>query len=384
MADPLFLGLISGTSADGIDAALVAFAGNPSATSKPRVVATATTPYAPALREGILALAHGGAAITLDELGRLDIEIGAAFAAAAQSLLAGAGIEPAAVRAIGSHGQTVRHRPDASPPFTLQLGDPATIAERTGIVTIADFRRADVAAGGEGAPLLPALHAAVLADPLGTRAVLNLGGIANLTILAPGRDVIGFDTGPANGLLDAWAARHLHRPFDAEGAWARSGRADVHLLARLLDEPYFTRPPPKSTGREVFNLDWLDARLPPGIAPADVQATLLILSARSIARALQRQAPDVQDVLACGGGVHNVTLMDTLRAELALAFAGRDPPALATTAGFGLDPDFVEAIGFAWLARSRLAGTPGNLPSVTGARGPRVLGAVHAAPPVGA
>jgi anhydro-N-acetylmuramic acid kinase len=362
---PLYLGLISGTSADGIDAALVRF--------EPRleVVSARTYPYPPHLRERIVALAANRASMALDDYGRLDVEIGTCFADAANTLLRDAAIDARDVAAIGSHGQTVCHRPGGTHAFTLQIGDPSAIAERTGIVTVADFRRADVAAGGQGAPLLPALHAATFSDARTPRAVLNLGGIANATLLRPGMDVIGFDTGPANCLLDAWAARHLGMARDENGAWAASGKVRDDLLAACLQEPYFGAPPPKSTGREHFNLDWLDARAPAGIAAADVQATLLALSARSIADALR--ASGVQEVYACGGGVHNTALMAALRAELPdLRFD--------TTAALGLDPDFVEAAGFAWLARARIDGLPGNLPSVTGARGPRVLGAIYLAP----
>jgi anhydro-N-acetylmuramic acid kinase len=363
---PLYLGLISGTSADGIDAALVRF--------EPHleVVAARTDPYAKALHGRVLALATRGAVLALDDLGQLDVELGAAFADSALSLLHEAGIHPNAVVAIGSHGQTVCHHPSGACPFTLQIGDPNVIAERTGITTIADFRRADVAAAGQGAPLLPALHAAVFANPEIPRAILNLGGIANVTVLAPGREVLGFDTGPANCLLDAWAARHLGTSRDEGGAWARSGNVDHELLARWLSDPYFTAAPPKSTGREVFNLDWLDPQLPAGIAPVDVQATLLRRSARSIADAIRAHGSGAREVYVCGGGVHNSALMEALREEC---------PDLRvdTTAALGLDPDYVEAVGFAWLARARLANLPGNLPSVTGARGPRILGAIYSA-----
>ena len=360
----LFLGLISGTSADGIDAALVRFA------ACPEIVAARTIAYPAASRERVIALATSRAAIALDDYGRLDVEIGEHFASAALALLRVAGVDPAMVTAIGSHGQTVCHRPGGEHPFTLQIGDPSVIAERTGILTVADFRRADIAAGGQGAPLLPALHAAVFADPALPRAILNLGGIANLSVLALDHDVLGFDTGPANCLLDAWAARHLGAARDDGGTWARSGRVDADLLAHLLGDPYFAATPPKSTGREVFNLAWLDARLLTAAAPADVQATLLRLSARTIADAVRGYGRGAREVYACGGGVHNTALMDALREEL---------PQLRveTTAALGFDPDFVEAAGFAWLARARLAGEPGNLPSVTGARGPRVLGGVY-------
>ncbi|HJP97712.1 MAG TPA: anhydro-N-acetylmuramic acid kinase [Rhodanobacteraceae bacterium] len=361
----LYLGLISGTSADGIDAALVRFV------PRLEVVAARTFAYPDELRARILALARHRAEISLENLGRLDQEIGERFAAAASALLREAGVPPGEVEAIGSHGQTACHRPEGPHPFTLQLGDPNVIVERTGIVTVADFRRADVAAGGQGAPLLPALHASVLADAATPRAILNLGGIANLTLLAPDEPVIGFDTGPANCLLDAWSLRARGAPRDEGGAWARSGRADEALLSRLLEDPYFAAAPPKSTGREYFNLDWLDARLPARLDAADVQATLLRLSACSIAGALRANAPDTREVYACGGGVHNTALMDALRNELSGS-------RLETTAARGLDPDFVEAAGFAWLARARLQGLPGNLPSVTGARGPRALGAVYA------
>ena len=379
MAEPgHFLGLISGTSADGIDAVVCAFADAGAVTAPPaptgaiRILAARTYPYPADVRERVLALARSRASITLDDYGQLDVQIGECFAAAALALLGESGIDPAQVTALGSHGQTICHRPGGTHPFTLQIGDASVIAERTGITTVADFRRADVAAGGQAAPLLPALHAAVLSDPAIPRAILNLGGIGNLTLLVPGRDVIGFDTGPANCLLDAWALCQRGQARDDGGAWARSGRVDHGLLARCLDDPYFAAAPPKSTGREVFNLDWLEAHKPDALAAADVQATLLALSARTIADALRTNAPEVRELYACGGGVHNGALMDALRAELA-------DVRVDSTAALGLDPDFVEAAGFAWLARARLAGIPGNLPSVTGARGPRVLGAIYPA-----
>jgi anhydro-N-acetylmuramic acid kinase len=368
-APSLYLGLISGTSADGIDAALVSFE-----QEQPRLLAARTHPWPAALREQILAVAQGETAIDLDAFGRLDIALGHGFADAALALLRESGTPATAVRAIGSHGQTLRHRPTGEHAFTLQLGDPATIAERCGIDVVADFRRADVAAGGQGAPLLPVVHAMLLAHPGHTRVVLNLGGIANITVLGADGSVIGFDTGPANGLLDAWCLRHRGETFDRDGAFAASGKIDHMLLDALLADPYFALAPPKSTGREHFHLDWLVAH--PRVAtltPADVQATLLELSARSVAEAITRHAPDAEDVLACGGGVHNGTLMRRL-AELL------SPRTLASTAAFGIDPDFLEATAFAWLARQRLLGLPGNLPAVTGARGPRQLGAIHAAP----
>jgi anhydro-N-acetylmuramic acid kinase len=363
------LGLISGTSADGVDAALVDADG--------RLRLGRTYAWTPALRERLLALGQGGDAHSLDDIGTLDVQVAEAFATAALALLAEARVEPGAVRAIGSHGQTVRHRPqgaarDGAYPFTWQLGDPHLIAERCGITTVADFRRRDVAAGGQGAPLVPAFHAAALHDAGEDRAVLNLGGIANFTLLPAAGPVRGFDTGPANALLDAWCARHTGVAFDAGGAFAASGRVDDALLARLRAEPWFALAPPKSSGREHFHLDWLQAQLAGGERVEDVQATLLELSAATIAEALHATQPGTRRVLACGGGVHNPVLMQRIAARL-------PGSVLESTAAHGLDPDFVEAMAFAWLARETLAGRPGNLPAVTGARGLRILGAIHPA-----
>ena len=364
----LYLGLISGTSADGIDVALCSF--DPA----PVLHAAATVRYPDALRQRILDLAQGDGRIALDELGTLDVEIARAFAVAALQLLQQHGLDASAVAALGSHGQTVRHRPDGDAPYTLQLGDPNVIAEATGITTVADFRRRDMAAGGQGAPLAPAFHAAMLGHSGTTRVVVNLGGIANITVL-PGdvaKPIIGFDTGPANCLLDAWAEVHLGQPFDRDGAFATSGHVDSGLLARCLTDPYFELPPPKSTGREVFHASWLQRHLAAAtIAPADVQATLLALSARTVAAAIRRHAPDARDVLVCGGGVHNPALLAALAAELA-------PLPVRSVAARGIDPDFVEAMLFAWLARERLAGRPvADVARVTGARAARVLGAVY-------
>ena len=367
-----YLGLMSGTSADGIDAALVRFAGGAD-TGTPlqaEVLAARTLPWDPAIRPRLVALGQGGALESLDELGTLDAQVGEAFAQAALAVLGEAGLAPDAVAAIGSHGQTVRHRPAQAYAFTLQIGDAARIAERTGITTVADFRRRDVAAGGQGAPLLPALHRALLHDPGEHRAVLNLGGIANLTLLPATGDVRGFDTGPANALMDVWCHEHTGRPYDADGAWGASGSVDDALLSRLLDDAWFAAPPPKSSGREQFHRDWLATRLRGGESAADVQATLRALTARTVADALRATQPLTQRVLVCGGGAHNPPLLQALREAL----PGVE---VASTAAHGLDPDHVEAMGFAWLARETLAGRPGNLPAVTGAAGPRVLGAIH-------
>ncbi|MBS0432750.1 MAG: anhydro-N-acetylmuramic acid kinase [Proteobacteria bacterium] len=366
-AQTLYLGLISGTSADGIDAALASFE------PAPHLHAALTHPYPPALRARILELAQGDGVTSLDEIGALDARIGACFADAAQALLERARIEPARVAALGSHGQTLRHRPGAEPRFTMQLGDPNVLAERTRIVTVADFRRADLAAGGQAAPLLPIFHRALFARSGETLGVLNLGGIANLTVLCAEGSVLGFDIGPGNGLLDAWCALHTGEAFDRDGAFASRGRIARSLLDRLLDDDYFRAPPPKSTGREHFHLDWLRSRASGSVLPPaeDVQATLLALTARSVADAVQRWAMDAREILVCGGGVHNPLLMRALRDALA-------PRRVRSTAESGVDPDYLEAMAFAWLARERLAGRPGNLPAVTGAAGARVLGGVYA------
>lgn len=368
-ASQYYLGLISGTSADGIDAALVRFDGGETSPLQAELIAARTLPWQPDVRARLVWLGQGGALDSLDELGELDAQVGEAFADAALALLGEAGIPPSQVAAIGSHGQTVRHRPYVAHPFSLQIGDASRIVERTGITTIADFRRRDIAAGGHGAPLLPALHHALLHDPGEHRAVLNLGGIANLTLLPASGAVRGFDTGPANALMDLWCHEHSGRPFDEAGAWGATGQADAALLERLLGDPWFAQPPPKSSGREHFQRSWLAPHLGEELA-VDVQATLRELTARTIADALRASQPDTCRLLVCGGGVHNPVLMEALRQAM-------PDLVLASTAEFGLDPDHVEAMGFAWLARQTLHGEAGNLPSVTGAAGPRILGAIH-------
>ncbi len=365
-----YIGLMSGTSMDGIDGVLVDLSTLPG-----HVLATCHATYPPALRERLLVLAQAPQA-PFSELLSLDVAVGRHFAEAAVQVLESAGLTAADVRAIGSHGQTIRHLPGQSPGSSLQIGDPNIIAERSGITTVADFRRRDMAAGGEGAPLVPAFHAAAFAGDA-CRAVLNIGGIANLTVLNPGGEVLGFDTGPGNLLMDAWAQRHGHGPMDRDGAWAAGGRVDQRLLTRLMDDPYFLRPPPKSTGREHFNLPWLEKRLQ-GLDPPpparDVQATLCELTATSIHDALCRHAAQgrelPRELLVCGGGVHNDHLMARLKGLL---------PAqqIRSTVDVGLDPDLVEAVAFAWLARETLAGRAGNLPAVTGARRAVVLGGIY-------
>jgi anhydro-N-acetylmuramic acid kinase len=364
----LYLGLISGTSMDCIDAALLEVG-----TAGMRLVAAAGYEWPDALRGRLRRAAEDYERIGLTEYGNLDTTTGEEFARAALRLLASAGVAPTQVRAIGSHGQTVLHHPQGRAPFTLQIGDPNVIAERVGIDVVADFRRRDIAAGGQGAPLMPAFHAAAFAGVAETRAVVNIGGIANLTLLPAAGDVVGFDTGPGNCLLDSWARRHLNQPCDLGGAWARSGQVDQPLLATLLEEPYFSRAAPKSTGRETFSDLWLERALGGAVrAPADVQATLSELTARSIAGALLGRDGTVRRLFVCGGGAFNEDLMRRLQ----LALPGTQ---VRTTAECGIAPEHVEAAGFAWLAHRCMEGLAGNLPSVTGARHPVPLGSLYRA-----
>jgi anhydro-N-acetylmuramic acid kinase len=362
-----FIGLISGTSLDGIDAALVDFS-----TGSPRLHSALHSPYSGPLLSELRSLCLPGNN-EIDRLGELDRQVGLAFAEAAERLLSQAGLEADRIVAIGSHGQTVRHRPANNHPFSLQIGDPNTLAEHTGITTIADFRRRDIAAGGEGAPLVPAFHQALFQTPQQPKVVLNLGGIANITCLPPADagPVIGYDTGPANTLLDAWIARHRGQAFDTEGRWAASGQLNESLLEELLEEPFFDLPSPKSTGTEYFNLAWLEQHLPSTPpAPEDVQRTLAELTARSVADAIRREGYQRDEVLVCGGGTHNRFLLDLLQRQLPEA-------TVASVANYGLDPDWIEAMAFAWLARQTLAGLAGNLPSVTGASRAVPLGAIY-------
>jgi anhydro-N-acetylmuramic acid kinase len=358
----LFAGLMSGTSLDGVDAVLADFSAMP-----PKVLAHVHHAFNAALRAELLALNSPGAD-ELDRAARCANELARRYAAAVREVLAKSQVEPAALRAVGCHGQTVRHRPDRG--YTVQLGNAALLAELCGARVVADFRSRDIAAGGQGAPLAPAFHAAVLAGSAEPRAVLNLGGIANLTWLPAAGEVTGFDTGPGNCLMDLWAGLHLGRPLDAEGAWAAGARPSAALLENLLAEPYFARRPPKSTGRDLFNEAWLRARLPAGAEPRAVQATLLELTARSIADALARDCAGARRLIVCGGGVHNRALMARLAALLA-------PVPVESSAAHGIDPGLVEPLAFAWLAKAALEGEPASLASVTGAQGARVLGAIY-------
>jgi anhydro-N-acetylmuramic acid kinase len=367
-AASLYVGLMTGTSADGVDACLASFPA-----SGPVELAHVQQPFADELRERILAACRADA--TLADAATLDVELADASAGAVTELLARASVAASDVRAIGSHGQTVLHRPQGPARTSIQLGDPHRIAVLTGIDTCADFRRADLAAGGQGAPLAPAFHARVFASADERRAVLNLGGIANVTLLRPGAPVLGFDTGPANVLLDAWIGRQRGERFDADGQWAASGRVNTELLERMCAEPWFQRAPPKSTGRELFRSGWLDrhlAAMSTGPAPEDVQATLAELTARTVAEGI-RYGGAIDRVLVCGGGAHNTDLLARLERHL-------DGPTVQTTAVYGIEPGHVEPMAFAWLAHQRIEDQPGNCPSVTGADRELVLGSLIRAP----
>lgn len=364
-----YIGLMSGTSLDGIDAVHVMI-DDTSITH----LAARTAPIPPELRQQTLELIASAHTANLDRLGMLDKQLGELFAQTALELLATTGKTPDTIHAIGSHGQTLWHRPDVTHPFTLQIGDPNRIAEITGITTVADFRRRDMAAGGQGAPLVPAFHRICLHSANEDRVVLNLGGMANISLLPSDTesDTVGFDTGPGNVLLDLHAHRHLGHPYDRDGQWGASGSVAPNLLAQMLADPYFAAPPPKSTGREYFNEVWLKKHLSSHaeLAPADIQATLTELTARSVVDAVRTHGARCDRMLVCGGGVHNRHLMGRLSALLA-------PSVVESTEACGIAPDWVEATAFAWLAERTLSGLPGNLPSVTGARHPVILGAIY-------
>jgi len=367
-----YIGLMSGTSMDGADGVLVDFSG-----AHPVVLAAAHAPFPPALREAFGALQQPGD----DEIHREALAangLARVYAECVAELLRVADVAPEHVTAIGAHGQTIRHRPGLydGTGYTRQTQHPALLAELTDIDVVADFRSRDIAAGGQGAPLVPAVHAALFGARDETRVVCNIGGISNISILPAahsGRPVTGFDCGPGNALLDHWVQQHRSQPFDDRGAWGASGSVDPDLLSRLLAEPYFGAPPPKSTGRDLFHPEWLQAvlnGLARQIAPADVQATLATLTATAIAQDVRTHAGNARRLIVCGGGARNDYLMATL---------GRLLPGITvqTTEDFGVPVSQVEAIAFAWLARQCVRRAPGNVPTVTGAAGPRVLGAIY-------
>lgn len=364
MKNAYYIGVMSGTSLDGIDVVLADFN-----SSSPSLLHTFYLPYSRELRDRLLDLHHSGN----DELHRaamLGNELARHYAEAVVGLLEKNEIERRNVAAIGCHGQTVRHCPQTDRGYTIQLCNSALLVELTGITVVSDFRSRDIAAGGQGAPLVPAFHRALFRDPQTHRVIVNIGGISNLTSLAPDGEVSGFDCGPGNIMMDAWCLRHTAKPYDEDGAWAESGKVIPGLLERLLALPFFSLPPPKSTGREIFNLAVLESCLSGDEKPVDVQATLLQLTVSGVAESVLAYFPSAAEVYLCGGGAHNRTLV----AQLRIALPGK---AVELTDRLGVDADWLEAFAFAWLAKQAILGIPGSLPAVTGASGTRVLGAVY-------
>ena len=361
-----YVGLMSGTSMDGIDAALVSF-GDASVA----IHATHSELYPQDLQDALLIAIREPLDLELDTSGELDRRVGECFRDAALAVIDKSKVSRQEIVAIGSHGQTLRHQPNAVEPFSLQIGDAKIIAAGTGTTTVANFREADIAVGGQGAPLVPPFHQWLFGSGDGDRVIVNMGGIANITALpASGSDILGFDTGPGNGLMDAWISQHQGKPYDQEGAWAASGSVVESLLSEFQSDPYFKLRPPKSTGFEYFNPIWLQSFDIDRFAAADVQATLCELSATTIATAIDQSTSDAENVFVCGGGVHNSELMRRLSKFLPAA-------TVSSTQSVGLDPDWVEAVAFAWLTRRTMHGQTGNLPSVTGATHKVVLGVIH-------
>lgn len=362
-----FIGVMSGTSLDGVDVVLAAINENLVAQQ-----ASLTYPIPVAIKEDILAICQGQQ-LTLSQLGQLDTRLGRLFADAVLALMRQENLQASEVIAIGCHGQTVWHEPTGDAPHTMQIGDNNQIAAHTGVTVVGDFRRRDMALGGQGAPLVPAFHHALLAHPTERRMILNIGGIANLSLLAPGQPVRGYDTGPGNMLMDAWIWRQCGKPFDKDGLWASEGKVLLPLLQDMLSDPWFALPAPKSTGREYFNYGWLAQLLAryPGVRAQDVQTTLAELTAVSISEQVLLSG-GCERLLVCGGGARNPLLM----ARLAALLPGTE---VSTTDEAGISGDDMEALAFAWLAWRTLAGLPGNLPSVTGASQASVLGAIFPA-----
>jgi len=364
----LFIGLMSGTSLDSADAALTEFNVSPEGTLICKTIASHSVPFDDALRQSLIDLHHSGH----DELERTALisnQLASIYAEAIEGLIQKTKIAKKDILAIGCHGQTVRHRPELG--FTLQIGNAALLAELTDISVVSDFRSRDIAAGGQGAPLVPAFHQAVFGDSTLNRIIINIGGIANLSILPSQGQVIGFDSGPGNMLMDAWAEEHISQRYDQSGRWAITGEVIDELLSKLLSEDFFKLSPPKSTGRDLFSLPWLKQYLKPEYAPQDVQRTLLAFTAETISDAAKEYGKNVDEIYLCGGGAYNDALFECLRQLL-------HPVKITLTDDLGIKVDLVEAVAFAWLARQTLLNAPGNLPDVTGARGPRVLGAIYA------
>lgn len=360
----LYVGLMSGTSLDGVDAVLVDLS-----RAQPELLAKHYLPFDDALRNELLAL-HQPSHNELHRTQLADNQLARLYAAAVNALLNAANPSGAKIKAIGCHGQTIRHRPEHG--YTLQIGNAALLAELTGIAVVSDFRSRDIAAGGQGAPLVPAFHDKVLRHPGSHRVIVNIGGISNLTNLPPNASTSGFDCGPGNLLIDAWCMQHLGKPYDDSGIWAASGKALPALLEKMLGEPFFALPPPKSSGRDLFNMIWLRDKLQGGELAEDVQATLLELTCRSIAQAIRQHCVGATEIYLCGGGAHN----QTLHRRLAALLPGSG---VQTTDVIGMDGDYLEAIAFAWLAQQTLHGKSASLPLVTGARHPCILGAIYPA-----
>ncbi|OOF50027.1 anhydro-N-acetylmuramic acid kinase [Rodentibacter genomosp. 1] len=369
-----YIGIMSGTSLDGVDVALMDFSSTP-----PKLEATDFTPMPQHLREKITTLVQSGET-SLQQLGELDHQLGRLYADCVNAFLQKYHLSPKEIQAIGCHGQTVWHSPKGQYPFTMQIGDMNLLAAHTGITTIGDFRRKDMAFGGQGAPLVPVFHQAVFSDPNYATVVLNIGGISNVSLLIPALPIVGFDTGPGNTLLDQWIEKHKGITYDRNGDWAATGQINETLLSTLLDEPFFHQPPPKSTGREQFNLVWLEQKIQhlasdsTALLPQDVQATLVELTSTSITNALAKFETDLpKRLLVCGGGAKNSLIMQRLTEQL-------PQWEVHTTNDFGIDSDYVEAAAFAWLAYRRLNNQSGNLPEVTGARREVSLGAIFPMP----
>lgn len=364
MKPAYYIGIMSGTSLDGVDAVLADFS-EPS----PQLLKSHFLPYDARMRSQLLALHHTGN----DELHRaamMSNALSVLYASAVNDLLKMSSLVPEDVIAVGCHGQTIRHCPEVEKNYTIQLVNAALLAELTAVTVVADFRSRDIAAGGQGAPLVPAFHQAIFMRPECNRVILNIGGISNITRLEPTKAVIGFDCGPGNLLMDAWCLRHTGRSYDQGGEWASSGEMIPILLEKLLAHPFFSVPAPKSTGRDLFNMTWLDQYLIGDEKPEDVQATLLQLTVQTIADSILDHCPNAEEIYVCGGGAHNGLLMSRLSKVLSEKSVG-------LTDQLGVDADWVEAYAFAWLAQQTIMGLPSNLPVVTGAKGDRVLGAIY-------
>jgi len=365
----LYIGLMSGTSLDGIDAGLVEFDGE-----QTRLVAFEYTPFSDAIKREIQSLSQANSPILLQNYGTVDTQLGSLFATACKNLLNNAGQSSSSVTAIGSHGQTIYHAPEKPSAFSLQIGDPNIIAEETGITTIADFRRRDIAAGGQGAPLVPAFHQAIFSQQFDLSkqniTIVNIGGIANITYLSANK-TIGFDTGTGNTLMDFWVQKNLHQAYDKDGSWAKTGKSNPNLVKALKQDPYFKLSLPKSTGKEYFSPSWLNEKIShtPDCSAKDIQASLCCLTAETITDAIQQYAPLTDRTLICGGGMHNSHLIELIKNNL-------NHP-VSSTAEFGINPDHVEAMAFAWLARQTMHNLSGNLTEATGAKNPVILGGIY-------